>query len=86
MEIRIYDDVDLYEYLHDYERNSWGGAYDRLKSLDNRGLLDDFINELQYEVESEMSKVQLNDLIWFECDDIIESLENENTEEEEEED
>lgn len=91
MEIRLYEDIDLSEYLHDYERNSWGGAYDRLKSLDKIGKLDAFIDAIindfiatDYDV---ISKTELNDFIWFECDDLIEDLEaeyhEENNEEEE---
>ncbi len=88
MEIKVYKEVELEDYVKDYEHNFWSGAYDRLRSLDEHNKLDKFIDYLIANADldcNEIKDVEFNDYIWFDCDDIIQKLENEDNEEEDEE-
>lgn len=75
----ISDFYNLYE-------NSWSGAIDTLKDIENAGLEEDFMNNLEnmYFAGETPTETEVNDFIWFERDTIYKDLGlNENGEKEE---
>lgn len=61
------------------ENNCWSGALERLKEIKENGLEDEFMDFLQimffysYSAEEEIpTMTELNDFIWFNCDEWIE--------------
>ena len=58
------------------ENNCWSGALDRLKEIKENGLEDEFMDFLQimffYSEEEIPTMTELNDFIWFDCDEWIE--------------
>ena len=66
-------EVESFWWLED---NCWSGALDRLKEIKENGLEDEFMDFLQimffYSEEEIPTMTELNDFIWFECDEWIE--------------
>ena len=57
---------------------AWSGGLDRLNKIIELDILEDATEFISSVFEnSTMTDVQLNDLLWFEMDDFIESFENE---------
>ena len=78
--MRVYVDIESGEELARYlQDNSWSGARDRIKSLDDETLIEK-CNELIYYFD-ECSETELNDEIWF--GDLFNEEEEEEEEEEE---
>lgn len=55
----------------------WGGAKDRVESLDweQLGVLGEHICEAFLSADITPTATQINDFVWFECDDFLEELE-----------
>lgn len=83
--MRVYKDINSIEELVKYlKENSWGGARDRINSLDYETLLQK--SEVLLDYFSECSETELNELndeIWF--GDLFNEEEEEEEKEEEEE-
>lgn len=66
----VYDFNELYN-------TSWGGAIDTLKTIEENEKEDDLLSLINSILESYnggLDRTQLNDYIWFDRDDIYESL------------
>lgn len=54
----------------------WSGASDRLDEIEELGLQDEFMKYLtsmfEYTPDMWITETDINDFIWFECDDWIE--------------
>lgn len=75
------------EDIYTLDELCWSGARDRIMEVEE---LDDdkqerFIEYLREQLgdEEHLSLMELNDFIWFECDNFIEQLKDEEEEEEE---
>ena len=76
--------------FYDLMENSWSGAIDTLKDIENANLEEEFMENLEniYFLEETPTDTELNDFIWFERDTIYIDLglnSNGELEEEEEE-
>lgn len=69
--------------IYDLKELCWSGALDRINEAIENGIEDEFFNYIQdnFSFEDMTELTQVNDFIWFECDEWLE----ENTPEEEEE-
>lgn len=71
-------DIQVSRYYDDYymlKENSWSGALDTLKDIEENDKIEDFcelINE--YFGDDIIDETELNDYIWFERDSIYEEL------------
>ena len=68
-----------FEDISDLKDICWSGAQDRLEEVEELGeeKQEQFINYIKENLESSdeiLTTTQLNDFIWFECDEFIESL------------
>lgn len=54
---------------------SWGGAIDTLKIIEENNKEEDFMNLLEDIFYEGIDETSLNDFIWFDTDYIFESLE-----------
>lgn len=76
--------------FYDLMENSWSGAIDTLRDIENANLEEEFMENLEnvYFLGETPTDTELNDFIWFERDTIYSDLglnENGELEEEEEE-
>lgn len=65
--------------LDDFE--FWGGAVSRWESIQELGLENDVITYLSDCYPEGLTDTELNDFLWFELDDFIEEMEEEQEEE-----
>lgn len=74
MELKVYEEVDLKDYLTDYYHNCWGQAYSMLERMDQIGKLEEFIDNLipLFYGYEEIDKTHLNDIIAF--DDYVSEI------------
>ena len=64
----IKKEIDSFEEL---KENSWSGATDTLKRIEELGLEDEFMEILEEGFcDCEPTETELNDFIWFETDEI----------------
>ncbi len=67
--------MKIYTELSEFE--PWGGAVDTWRIINEEGLLDQFemfLDETFPDEPHEMSKTELNDLLWFDGDTVFEWL------------
>lgn len=72
-ETRIYSINDFYELY----RCSWSGAVQTLDKIEEKGKEDeliDYLNEIISSYDNGIEETELNDILWFESDDIYEAL------------
>lgn len=68
--IQYKNEIDSFEELKDL---CWGGALQRLDEIEELDLEDEFMDYLQEIFYDETpSLTDINDFIWFDCDDWIE--------------
>lgn len=62
------------EDFYDLYRICWSGARDRLYEIEENNLEDEFMEYLRenFFEDGDYTTTDLNDFIWFECDDWIE--------------
>ena len=70
--IKEYGEKDFYNLFE----NSWSGARDTLETIIENELETEFMEHLEevFCMEEEIDEVTLNDYIWFERDNIYQSL------------
>ena len=78
--MKIYKELDLTNF------EPWSGAIDTYNTIYNANKLDDLELLLEELYPDGIDETQLNDLLWFESDWLLESLGISEEEEEEEED
>lgn len=61
--------------LNDFD--FWGGAVSRWEEIQNLGLEDEILEVLIEQNPEGMTKTELNDSIWFDFDDFIEEMKEE---------
>ena len=69
--IKYVDTIDTFGDLYDL---CWAGALARLDEIEELDLEDEFMTYLTYNFDNdtEYTLTDINDFIWFECDDWIE--------------
>lgn len=68
--IKYTDEIDTFTQLYE---TSWSGAISRLDEIQELGLEDEFMEYLEEVFCSYMpTRTEINDFIWFDCDDWIE--------------
>ena len=88
MSITIYinpsqeDSYDLMDFL---QRETWDGAYDRMRSA-TEGQREKVVDTLQDIFSEPTDMTAINDFLWFECDYIFDGYEYEDEDEDEDED
>ena len=73
------DSYDLIDFL---QRETWDGAYDRMRSATDEQL-EEVVNALWYDFSEPTDMTTINDYLWFECDHIFYAVEDEEDEDEE---
>lgn len=58
-----------------YEFEAWGGAVDTLERIKEAGLCDELEEYLEHLYPDGIDETTLNDILWFDADDIFEALE-----------
>ena len=81
----VYDELNI-ENIYDLERVCWSGAIDRIEEVkelseEKQGQFIDYLYDNLMYGEDILTTTQLNDFIWFECDNFIEELKGEEEEE-----
>ena len=61
--------LDTFNELYD---RCWSGALNTLDEIEELGLEDEFMDYLEETFIEDVDSTDLNDFIWFECDDWIE--------------
>lgn len=73
------------ESFEDLKELCWGGATDRLEEIEYLCIEDefmDYLNEMLGDEKTLESDTEINDFIWFECDDWIEEHKGDEEDEE----
>lgn len=63
------------------EFEAWSGGLDRLNAIIELGKVEEaqgYIEELLHDIEEVVTDTTINDILWFEMDDLIEQWESEN--------
>ena len=72
MSITIIETKEIDDF-YDLRDICWSGAIQRLDEIEELGLEDEFMDYLlENFMDAEYTTTDLNDFIWFECDDWIE--------------
>ncbi len=79
-ELEVYEPITIYT-IYDLERICWSGALDRIENVmelseeKQDAFLQHVIDygELMQEMDT-LTTTNINDFIWFDCDDFIEEL------------
>lgn len=58
-----------------YNFETWGGAVDTLERIKEAGLCDELEEYLEQLYPDGIDETTLNDILWFDADDILEALE-----------
>lgn len=69
--MRVVLTINSFEQLYD---QSWAGAKTVLNEIEKANKQEELMAYLDYVFEERVDEIELNDYIWFECDDIYEAL------------
>lgn len=72
--MRVVVTINSFEQLYE---QSWSGARTVLNQIKEANKEEELMAYLDYVFEERVDEIELNDYIWFECDDIYEALEME---------
>lgn len=68
--MKVFDEMDFNDIL----RTAWRGAVDTAERIEREGKGDEFCDMLEELYPEGISRVELNDLMWFDSDWIFETL------------
>ena len=72
MSITVIETIEITDF-YNLRDMCWSGAIQRLDEIEELGLEDEFMDYLfENFADAEYTSTDLNDFIWFECDDWIE--------------
>lgn len=60
--------------FEDLKRNSWSGAINTLKKIEENEKEEELMQLLEYTFEDVPSEIEVNDFLWFDDDFIFENL------------